>query len=422
MSRMKPSVWAAAWAAGWTLVAAAAAPEASQVQLTQAPGSRTVTISYTLDADAIITVGIETNGVALPDGVVTRLSGDVCRRVEAGARAMTWEAGVEWPSNVTETARARVKAWRLDAPPPFLVIDLSGGPASGTYPVHYYETLDALPFGGLTNDTYRSERLVMRKLRRGSFLMGRGTSISRTMTLTKDFYAGIFEVTQGQWYNVMGDYPSFYTANRLVRPVEQVAYNRIRGATTDTPAIDWPNTGALVHPDSFLGTLRSRSGLAAVDLPTETQWEYACRAGTRTIFNCGSLDATIEGAYGTGQNPWLDPIARYAFNGGGQTATEDTPPETGGTAVVGSYLPNAWGLYDTIGNVMELVRDWWAGDTAGTFPANGVDQAGPTSGTSRIRRSGGDSQPQYANTVFRYNQNPATASKNIGFRVVMVID
>ena len=422
MNRMKPSVWAAAGAAGWALLAAAAAPEVSQVQMTQAPGSRFVTIRYTLDAAAIVTVGIETNGVPLPAGHVTRLSGDVCRRVEAGDRSLTWEAGVEWPSNVTDNARAHVRAWRLDAPPDYLVIDLGGGHMSDSYPVYYYASIEALPYGGLTNHLYRSERLVMRKIKRGAFLMGRQLSHTRTMILSKDFYAGVFEVTQGQWHKVTGDYPGFYTVERDGRPVESVSYNDIRGSIAGDPSIDWPVTGYLVSPESFLGRLQARSGLTKLDLPTEAQWEYACRAGTRTIFNCGSEDAIISGTYATGQNPWLDPIARYAFNGGGQTASPSTPPETGGTAAVGSYLPNAWGLYDTIGNVMEWVLDWWAGNTESTFPASGVDPVGPASGTQRLRRSGGDSQPQYANTVWRYQQSANTATRNIGFRIVMTIE
>jgi formylglycine-generating enzyme required for sulfatase activity len=414
-------------AAGCVLLATgtalAAPPLVSNVNLTQTAGSRFVTISYTLDADAIITLSVETNGVPLPPDAISPLSGDACKAVQAGNRVMTWDAGTDWPSNLTETAQARVKAWHPGYPPPVMVLDLSAGSGGdAVYPVFYYDSVEALPFGGLTNQIYRSERLVMRKIKRGGFLMGRLLSQTRSMILSQDFYAGVFEVTQGQWHKVTGDDPGFYTVERDGRPVERVSYNDIRGSTADVPSIDWPNTGYQVSPGSFLGRLRSRSGLTKVDLPTEVQWEYMCRAGTRSIFNCGSPDATKVGTYGTAHNPWLEKNARYNYNDGiSRPRTADALPSVAGTAIVGSYLPNAWGLYDTLGNVMEWVLDYWPGSDV--FPASGVDPTGPTTGSSRIRRSGGVSDAQYVTTEFRFSESPGSASNNnLGFRIVKIID
>ncbi|MDD2600876.1 MAG: hypothetical protein PHO37_16910 [Kiritimatiellae bacterium] len=76
---------------------------------------------------AIVTLGIETNGVAIPDSAVTLLSGDVCKKVEVGSGSITWNAGVDWPENLTVVAKAKVTAWSVDAPPQVMVIDLRGG-------------------------------------------------------------------------------------------------------------------------------------------------------------------------------------------------------------------------------------------------------------------------------------------------------
>ena len=86
--------------------------------MTQRDNSRTVDIGYTLAGEAaIITLSIETNGVALPDSAVTTLAGDVCKVVEPGPRSIVWNAGADWPENVTENAKARVTAWLTNAPP-----------------------------------------------------------------------------------------------------------------------------------------------------------------------------------------------------------------------------------------------------------------------------------------------------------------
>ncbi|MDD4103289.1 MAG: hypothetical protein PHU80_11760, partial [Kiritimatiellae bacterium] len=146
---------------------AGAVPLVSNVSMTQRQNSRMVDIAYVLSGEeAIITLSIETNGVALPERHVTRLSGDVCKKVQPAAepRQIVWDAGADWPENLTESARARITAWLPSCPPACLVVDLNEGPATNVFPVNYYASTEALPYGGLTNDIYKGAYLVMKRL------------------------------------------------------------------------------------------------------------------------------------------------------------------------------------------------------------------------------------------------------------------
>jgi formylglycine-generating enzyme required for sulfatase activity len=200
------------------------------------------------------------------------------------------------------------------------------------------------------------------------------------VTLTEDFYIGVFEVTQRQWELVMGNRPSWFSNATYyqTRPVEQVSYYDIRENpdNSDDPAVDWPANSA-VNADSFMGKLRETTGLAGFDLPTESQWEYACRAGTATALNSGcNLTNTTQDAR-------LAEVGRYLFNGPNTYGYDQGVATNGGTAVAGSYLPNAWGLYDMHGNVWEWCLDWF-----GTYPGTVTDPQGPISGSSRVIRGG----------------------------------
>lgn len=102
--------------------------------------------------------------------------------------------------------------------------------------------------------------------------------------------------------------------------------------------VDWP-TNAVVNTNSFMGKLRVKTGLTGFDLPTEAPWEYACRAGTVTALNSGSNLTSLTSC------PNVSAVGRYWHNGG-SSGTQSNPPNLG-TALVGTYMPNAWGLYDT---------------------------------------------------------------------------
>ena len=180
------------------------------------------------------------------------------------------------------------------------------------------------------------------------------------VTLTKPFYIGVFEVTQRQYELVVGKNPAKHKGG--TRPVEQVSWDMVRG---DSKKFNWPDS-CEVEPSSFIGRIRSRTGIVSFDLPTEAQWEYACRAGTTSNYNNGGDsdgDLKLFGRYHDNQT---DGKGGYS-----QTTT------------VGSYLPNAWGLYDMYGNVSE-----WCLDRSGRLSNGGTDPVGPSTGAKRLRRGG----------------------------------
>ena len=258
--------------------------------------------------------------------------------------------------------------------PLYLVVDLSDGSGAGAvYPVSY---LDSEPDGGWGTE-YKTDKLVLRRIDPGTFSMGSpsgktGRSANETLhevTIDKPFYIGVFEVTQKQWENVTGTAPSQHAGD--ARPVERISYDDIRGATDGAA---FPSSTD-VSADSFLGKLRARATGFSWDLPTEAQWEYACRAGTATALNCGTDLSDSEA------DDNMAEVGRYYYNqsdGKGGYSDRHT--------TVGSYLPNAWGLYDMHGNVLEWCLDWYQADL-GTAPA--VDPCGPATGTARVRRGGG---------------------------------
>ena len=282
----------------------------------------------------------------------------------------------------------------------FLVVDLSGGTTASAYPVSY---LGDIPAGGWT-DEYKTTKLVLRKVREGSFWMGspedevgRGDNEPlHRVTLSRGFYAGVFEITQKQWELVTGTTPSQYPADD--HPVEMVSYNDIRG--TDAGSA-FPADNA-VDAASFLGVLRVKTGIDGFDLPTEAQWEYACRAGTDSAFNSGK---NLESSDGYSAN--LAELGCYTQNKG-QTGTDEEAH-----AAVGTYLPNRWGFYDMHGNVHEWCLDWYGSSSS-------VNPTGPSSGSYRVRRSGSwSNSARVCRASFRDGKlQPSGKERFSGFRLV----
>ena len=168
-------------------------------------------------------------------------------------------------------------------------------------------------------------------------------------------------------------------------------------------------------PDSFLGKLRDKTGLTDFDLPTAAQWEYLCRAKTTTVFNDGNADAKYSGTEDNNNgntNTYLTALGWYKYG----------YPESPTAQPVGGKLPNAWGLYDTHGNVWEWCRNW-----ASTVPVVGVDPQGPNSSQDqyRMRRGGGHdaiaANCRSGNHSDGARANPYRQLGNIGFRVVRTL-
>ena len=415
-------------------------PVVSNVRLVPRDDFRTVDIWYALTGErGIITLGIETNGVALPDGTVTRLTGDIAVMVTPGEnKHIVWQAGKDWPEQMVTNARAKVTAWATNAPPPYMVVDLSGGSASTEYPVTYYSSAAALPDGGLTNAAYRTTRMVMRFIPSGVFYMGSpvyepyrsGTrECLHRVTLTNDYYIGVYPVTQRQWVQVAGSNPSKWCNpdDWETRPVEYVSYQQIRecGTAVNTDgSVDWPSTADAAGDGSFMDLLRKRTGMKGFDLPTDAQWEYACRAGTMRSLNIkGGITLTNNT-----EDANMNLAGRYQYNGGWlkngttyidihSTLTDAQKALVGAsnaTAKVGSYLPNAWGLYDMHGNVYEWVLDRLV-DNLGYLPV--TEPVGGSSGNRVLRGGSYYHQPGGCCSADRGTTGQNALAAHIGFRV-----
>ena len=237
-------------------------------------------------------------------------------------------------------------------------------------------------------------------------------------------------MTQAQWDLIQPSRlaPSYFNnaADRAMRPVEQVCYNEIRNAansTTANTAHDWPNDP---NPSSFLGKLRTKTGIDDFDLPSEAQWEFAARAGNGdTKWGDGS------GILNADKDENLDLLGRYERDGGKvQNGTSYANPAqscgaTNGTAIVGSYAPNAWGLYDMHGNVWEWCLDWYADDITAHGGKVNIDPATPAntlsgaSGANRVLRGGGWSfAAGYCRPAYRNDFTPTILYNIFGFRVL----
>ena len=404
----------------------AADPAISDVVVRQRwPWSRLVNIDYVLTCDTTSRVDVALtayNSVTQLTLPAASLSGDLYG-VGQGARRIVWD-----PTKTSYTNEMLTR-FRVDltpgAIPLYMIVDLTKeagttGQTEYIYPGDARLVTDGRytnVWFGVTNDSvYATDKLVLRRIHAGS--CGMGDSANLSTTLTKDFYAGVFEVTQRQWKLITGARPSYFNDSTYyaARPVENVTYDDVRGATNSSPAVNWPETGVSVLPSSFVGLLRVKTGMADFDLPTEAQWECLCRAGMATVFNDGNASANVDGANAS-TNAWLDALGRYKFDGGlidGVTGPAQGCGAMNGTAVVGSYQANAWGLYDAHGNVWEWCLDWYAGTLAG-----GPDPSGAVSGSYRVRRGGSwiDTASNCRSAV-RSNVIPSYRSSLVGFRLV----
>ena len=416
-----------------------AVPEVTSVTMSQASDSRLVTITYTLsDAPAVITLDVQTNAntsaaaddpgwSSIGGRAMWNAEGDVWKKIETGSRTITWRPDLSWPDHriADGCARAVVTAWATNNTPDYMSVDITATGGEGTQT--YYPAADFVPGGVTNNAIYKTSTILMRKImaKNVTWMMGSVAETGRTaaretphqVTLSNNYYIGVFPVTQTQWQQITGYNPSEFSTERAMRPVDKVTYTDIRqGVGTASTAAS--ATGG-VYPDppygnSFLGLLRNKTKLD-FDLPSEAQWEFAARAGNGEGYWGDGSAMNIS----DGKDERLDVLGRYTYNGGmiGPDSTTRPPTDcavTNGTPIVGSYLPNVWGLYDVHGGVWEWCLDWYADNITAL---NGA--VNTTSSDNRVRRGGtwgyaaGNCRPAYRN-----KGDPATRDRYNGFRVV----
>lgn len=348
--------------AGASAVYGELVPEISNVRVTQ-KGNSSVSVMYDLaGADGIVTVDFLTNGVSIGQSNIGGLKGEVNKLVEKGTdRSFFWRPASSWPDSVRikeAVLTARVTAWTENAPPDYLVVDLDA-PTDH----RYYETAAAVPLG-VTNVLYKTSKVAFRRIHAANmtFPMGSpadepghgegnaaddlliGLETVHMVTLTNDFYLGVYELTQEQYRRIKDEETlgGYFTEGdeAAVRPRDSISKYHL------TEAFHHPASfanRAKAEPGSLIGKFRGKTGLSRCILPTDAEWEFACRAGEYDAFYWGGgLSTDEEGAYLNGE---IDEYAWYEANSGGTTHP------------VGTKKPNAWGLYDMIGNVAEMTLD-----------------------------------------------------------------
>ena len=390
-----------------------ASPSVSNVVLSQNDG-RECTVTYDLaEAPAVITLSIETNSgsawVAMDDKVVSRAMGDLNRKITTSSGKISFIPEVDLPED-SSNVRAVVTAWPMDDTPNYMVFALSQGAASVDDRVRYYATTNAMPGGLLGNVEYRNGFMVFRKiLAKGvTWTMGSDHDIEpsgkgyenegpHNVTLSRNYYIGVFPLTRGQYKTLVGAwYNTWFSVDKSLR-IQDGIYYRDYQCARGTPYPDTPSSS------SICGIMRTRSGNTIdFDLPSEAEWEYACRAGYG--HNTWPTGVEMQMTYAVRQtDPEMDRIGRYKGNNAtawfsGWTDARDYGGQQGvtnGTPIAGSYAPNAWGLYDMLGGVAELCNDWYQADITGL---NGVVNVSPTdntkladgvtAGSSRVRKGG----------------------------------
>jgi len=392
---------------------ALATPEISNMNLERNANSHLVTISYDLSEDAIVTVQVTTNGVVLPQSAYGNMGGKVHRVVQQGTGHQIW-----WNPPTREmdalvaagSVDVKLSAWAKDDPPDYLAIDLLA-----TNCWRFYVTADDVPLG-VTNRLYKSSKMLMRKIYAKDIQWPAGISSDRMngaldystnvlhrphyVTLTYNYYIGIYEVTYSQYRNA-----SCYSGGTTYAHDNERGYVTISGQNYATIPADqkqavfwpapwltslemrgrdstayWPAHGHQVPATSGLGYFRKRTGLD-LDLTTEAEWEYACRAGESKCLY-------------TGEDFEIQNVAKLAWSS--DNWDQDPACPANQLHEVGLLKPNAWGLYDMLGNGFEVCLDVMSNDNTGTdnvdayHGASVTNPVGPdgTFTSRRVRRGG----------------------------------
>ena len=333
-------------------------------------------ITYTLTGEpAVVTINIETNTLADASGDWVSIGGKgtgvlggeankVVYTLDKPVKAY-WNPVPVFGRKKFEPGAIRVTAtaWPTNTPPNYMVADLRHGKF-----VRYYASTNDLP-GGFGNVEYKTSKLLMRKISAKNVVWWMGSPmrigdegwdtvdhVPHKVMFTEDYYAGVYELTIGQLKSAelydtenlaltnISDFTQSEVADIL--PAERLGHSiiQLRGnvAKKTKGGFTFCESGHSVAAGSVIDVLRIRSGLIDLDLPTEAQWEYACRAGSNAALPC-NLEYTEDN---------LKKIACFSANQYSHNALGVVGPSP-----VGSFKPNDWGLYDTLGNVSEICLD-----------------------------------------------------------------
>ena len=357
--------------------------QVSNVSFTQ-NAQQDVIVSYDLANNgqpAFVTLDVLTNGVPLPVAAVQSLSGDVSTNLtdfiaDGTGKQIVWKARDDWKGNLTSNATVVVSAhYTNHLEGVYLRVDVTGGTSAESWP-HHFGSVDP----DVSSTAFLWDELWLKCVPAGTFLMGSpedepGRNVysstdetQHKVTLTKPFFIGVTTLTRKQWTNMGGTMGNGVP----LEGYESCPAGNLRYSYSSENA---------TRLDTMMETLADKTGLPGFALPTEAQWEYACRADTQGVWADGS--------------PWEPSI------------TDATPAKSENLALLGWYgdnsavsgtkvvhevatkAPNAWGLHDFHGNVWEFVRDKYA-----DYPATAVDDPFTAPGepvtdeTTIVRRGG----------------------------------
>ncbi len=366
------------------------------------PWDGKVDISYTLTATTqkttpVFTVSFQGRVGDKEPFDLTTLEGDgsVGLTLGAGEKRIVWDASKDAPGTKTDDFTIAVTAEDVTDQADYLKLDLI------TYKMTN-ETSEP------TDPKAKYQQIWFRRVENGTFTMGSASNETgrssddldeHNVTITKAFYIGIYELTVSQYNTIesTGD-------SKITRP-KAIDYDSLRGITYGAT---WPTKSDFrVDAKSFFGLLRSKTGNGIVfDLPTEAQWEMACRAkGDGTYWGSGVWNdgSAIQG---TDPDTNLNDLGWYKSNSNDQLQ------------IVGDKTPNSIGLYDMHGNISELCLDYMGSDITET-----VDPKGPAKGKDRVAKGGAfskDFTPDKCRQASRRGVSADTTdSGTVGVRIVL---
>ena len=256
----------------------------------------------------------------------------------------------------------------------------------------------------IDSEYIRTKHIIFRRIEAGQYTIGseavelghNADETKRQIILERPFYISIFPITIGQFKRFQIETDRGYKFAFSTRPATNISYIDLRG---NNKGKNWPKDGHVVDKDSYIDILRRRCVEKLLfDLPTEAQWEIACRAGSDAAWGNGKDITDKKRCFN------LDEIGIYKWN---------YAEEEGITSEVGSKDPNEWGIYDMHGNVYEWCLDWYVANPAALrTPA--------TRGKYRVIRGGSYlSEASVCRSAWRGNAAPDERHNNLGFRLVI---